>query len=102
MPGEVVVPTAMVNAGAVDHLRGKLPGFAAGGPVAPRQYQPRGTGGTASGGTVSRKLSADAEAIVAALEANTDAVLRQGPSLAHSLNSVSAAAASRGSYSTRR
>jgi hypothetical protein len=33
MPGEVVVPTAMVNAGAVDHLRGKLPGFAAGGLV---------------------------------------------------------------------
>ena len=31
--GEVVVPTHMVNAGAVDHLRGKLPGFAAGGLV---------------------------------------------------------------------
>lgn len=33
MPGEVVVPTNMVNSGAVDHLRGKLPGFAAGGQV---------------------------------------------------------------------
>jgi hypothetical protein len=33
MPGEVVVPTRMVNAGAVDHLRGQLPGFAAGGAV---------------------------------------------------------------------
>ncbi len=33
MPGEVVVPTSMVKAGAVDHLRGKLPGFAAGGLV---------------------------------------------------------------------
>jgi hypothetical protein len=33
MPGEVVVPTNMVRAGAVDHLRGKLPGFAAGGVV---------------------------------------------------------------------
>jgi hypothetical protein len=33
MPGEVVVPTAMVNAGAVDHLRGMLPGFAGGGLV---------------------------------------------------------------------
>jgi hypothetical protein len=33
MPGEVVVPTAMVQAGAVDHLRGRLPGFAAGGLV---------------------------------------------------------------------
>ena len=33
MPGEVVVPTHMVAAGAVDHLRGRLPGFAAGGAV---------------------------------------------------------------------
>lgn len=32
-PGEVVVPKGMVAAGAVDHLRGKLPGFAAGGLV---------------------------------------------------------------------
>jgi SLT domain-containing protein len=33
MPGEVVVPAHMVQAGAVDHLRGSLPGFAAGGYV---------------------------------------------------------------------
>ena len=33
MPGEVVVPVPMVNAGAVDHLRGRLPGFAGGGLV---------------------------------------------------------------------
>lgn len=33
MPGEVVVPTKMVQAGAVDHLRGKLPGFAGGGMI---------------------------------------------------------------------
>lgn len=33
MPGEVVVPSKMVSAGAVDHLRGALPGFAAGGIV---------------------------------------------------------------------
>ena len=32
-PGEVVVPKPMVSAGAVDHLRGRLPGFAAGGLV---------------------------------------------------------------------
>jgi hypothetical protein len=32
-PGEVVVPKAMVAGGAVDHLRGKLPGFASGGLV---------------------------------------------------------------------
>jgi hypothetical protein len=33
MPGEVVVPTRMVQAGAVDHLRGQLPGFASGGMI---------------------------------------------------------------------
>ena len=31
--GELIVPASMVAAGAVDHLRGRLPGFAAGGPV---------------------------------------------------------------------
>jgi len=98
MPGEVVVPTAMVRAGAVDHLRGRLPGFGGGGV----QVQPRRALGGGSGGTGGRRLSADAQAIVAALEANTEAVLGQGRSVAHSLNSVSAAAASRGSYSTRR
>ncbi len=34
MPGELVVPAHMVAGGAVDHLRGKLPGFASGGLVA--------------------------------------------------------------------
>lgn len=29
--GELIVPTPMVNAGEVDHLRGRIPGFAAGG-----------------------------------------------------------------------
>lgn len=33
MPGEVVVPEPLVRAGAVDHLRGILPGFAGGGLV---------------------------------------------------------------------
>ena len=33
MPGEVVVPTSMVKAGMVDHLRGRLPRFAGGGLV---------------------------------------------------------------------
>lgn len=33
MPGEVIVPTRMVAAGAVDHLRGKIPGFGEGGIV---------------------------------------------------------------------
>lgn len=33
MPGELVVPTKMVSSGAVDHLRGSIPGFASGGIV---------------------------------------------------------------------
>ena len=33
MPGELVVPEPMVSAGAADHLRGAIPGFAAGGYV---------------------------------------------------------------------
>ena len=33
MPGELVVPKQMVSSGAVDHLRGSIPGFAAGGIV---------------------------------------------------------------------
>lgn len=33
MPGELVVPTSIVSGGGVDHLRGSIPGFAAGGVV---------------------------------------------------------------------
>lgn len=52
MPGEVVVPTGMVNAGAVDHLRGKLPGFAAGG-LAGSTGSAKFTGLTGPGGVLS-------------------------------------------------
>lgn len=44
MPGEVIVPTHMVNAGAVDHLRGAIPGFAAGGVVGSFSGAPGATG----------------------------------------------------------
>lgn len=43
-PGEVVVPEDMVKSGAVDHLRGKLPGFAEGGEVSGPAIA-RGAGG---------------------------------------------------------
>lgn len=33
MPGELIVPAPMVAGGAVDHLRGRIPGFASGGVV---------------------------------------------------------------------
>jgi cell wall-associated NlpC family hydrolase len=42
--GEVVVPTPMVRAGAVDHLRGKIPGFAGGGIVGSFAGSPSGLG----------------------------------------------------------
>lgn len=71
MPGEVIVPTSMVNQGAVSHLRGKIPGYATGGMVgnAPlalgdwtqSQYQ----------GTVSALATATARAAVAALQASS-------------------------------
>lgn len=60
-PGELVVPKGMVAAGAVDHLRGKLPGFAAGGLVGlvPGTAQ-------AVGGESAAVLRAQADAIVQA------------------------------------
>ena len=43
--GEVIVPTRYVNAGEVDHLRGRIPGFAKGGKIDPHyQDGPRGLG----------------------------------------------------------
>lgn len=47
--GEVVVPTRLVNAGAVDHLRGMIPGFSRGGSVG--RYANGGTPGAGSTGT---------------------------------------------------
>ena len=44
MPGELVVPVPLVNSGAVDHLRGKIPGFGTGG------YVGQGTSGLAKFG----------------------------------------------------
>ncbi len=41
-PGEVVIPKGMVTAGAVDHLRGRLPGFTAGGIVPSYHGSPGG------------------------------------------------------------
>ena len=43
-PGEVVVPKWMVRSGIVDHLRGMIPGFAAGGQVGAWPWPHRGLG----------------------------------------------------------
>lgn len=74
MPGEVVVPTGMVNAGAVDHLRGRIPGLAAGGVVGAFHGGP---------GPLGRWLSTDMAAteriIEKATAAATAAALKAGP-----------------------
>lgn len=44
MPGELVVPQHLVSRGAVDHLRGKIPGFADGGVVGAYHGTPPGLG----------------------------------------------------------
>jgi hypothetical protein len=66
MPGEVLVPTAMVNAGAVDHLRGQIPGFAAGGVVGSYAGNVAGLGPWAQG-----ELNATVNAVAASTAAAT-------------------------------
>jgi len=89
MPGEVVVPTRMVKAGAVDHLRGSLPGFASGGQVsgpltAPfvsgmySSFQNRMTGAEVSAMRASLKI-AEAAAVAAAKAAASAGVSGAGP-----------------------
>lgn len=74
MPGELMVPTAMVNAGEVDHLRGRIPGFGAGGVVGAFHGGARGLG---------RWLSTDMAATTTIIEkataAATAAALKAGP-----------------------
>lgn len=75
MPGELVVPAAMVAGGAVDHLRGKLPGFAAGGLVGAVDFTAAQGGsfaastGTAFGNAVAAAFQKDAAAAAAAAAA---------------------------------
>lgn len=59
-PGEVVVPVSMVQGGAVDHLRGQLQGFAAGGFVTLERRA------GAYPGVVSRDVALDAQDLIAA------------------------------------
>src|SRR5262249_35898452 len=72
MPGEVVVPVPMVRAGAVDHLRGMLPGFASGGVVG--SYGPGAVSGLApwtareTNATVSAVARSTATALVAGIK----------------------------------
>ena len=74
MPGEVVVPTRMVQSGAVDHLRGSIPGFASGGVVG---HYGGGLGGLSP--WVRQEHAATVKAIENATAAATFAAIRQGP-----------------------
>lgn len=73
MPGEVVVPTRMVNAGAVDHLRGRIPGFSSGGVVGAYSGSAKGLGPWAAA-EVDKTLTALERAVAgvtaAAIKAN--------------------------------
>jgi hypothetical protein len=82
MPGEVVVPTAMVNAGAVDHLRGSIPGFAAGGLVS---YSGNAVSGVSSSVSTNypANVTIDSEALANAITAGTAISLPGGDLSAH-------------------
>ncbi|HEX7994939.1 MAG TPA: transglycosylase SLT domain-containing protein [Streptosporangiaceae bacterium] len=73
MPGELVVPTRMVQSGAVDHLRGSIPGFAGGGIVG--SYSDGVPGLT---GFIGRENKATIKAIENATAAAVFATLRAG------------------------
>jgi hypothetical protein len=68
MPGEVVVPAAMVKGGAVDHLRGKLPGFAAGGLVDAPPFV-GGTAGDTTGSWAGTWVQEEVASFIAAAKA---------------------------------
>jgi hypothetical protein len=70
MPGEVVVPVPMVRAGAVDHLRGQLPGFATGGVVG--SYGPGAVAG------LPRWIAGETNATVSAVARSTATALLAG------------------------
>ena len=74
MPGEVVVPTRMVQSGAVDHLRGSIPGFASGGVVG---HYGGGLGGMSP--WVRQEHAATVKAIENATASAVFAALRAGP-----------------------
>lgn len=69
--GELIVPTSMVSAGLVDHLRGSIPGFSGGGVVG----SPGWAGGpaTAKGGVVGAEAAWGQLAAAAFAQATLDA-----------------------------
>lgn len=95
MPGELVVPTNIVSSGAVDHLRGMIPGFGAGGVVAPINGAIN-TMGTAEAQFGSAAAVAFAQAAVAAARSAAAAIGTAGVSNASAVAALQSAAAKRG------
>jgi hypothetical protein len=85
MPGEVVVPAAMVSGGAVDHLRGMLPGFASGGLVGPYGVL-SGAGQDFMGSAMTRAAQAmetqAAQSMIADMQAKVAAVVAAAAAVA--------------------
>jgi hypothetical protein len=73
--GELVVPARMVSAGAVDHLRGRLPGFAAGGlaTLGRQSAALPAAAGSAAAGDIQSWMSQDVGAILTAIKAQLQA-----------------------------
>lgn len=63
-PGEVIVPVPLVRAGLVDHLRGRIPGFASGGVAGMVPYT-AGQAGSIIGGWAGADTSAMMAAMIA-------------------------------------
>jgi len=78
MPGELVVPTPIVSSGAVDHLRGKIPGFAQGGVVG--SYGPGSLAGL--GSWIGRENAATLRAVESATAMATLAGMRKAQATA--------------------
>jgi SLT domain-containing protein len=81
--GEVVVPKGMVAGGAVDHLRGKLPGFAAGGLVDAAPWS-GGQGSGAAGGWAGSWVQGEVAAFFTAARAAAAAAAAAGTPVAYS------------------
>jgi hypothetical protein len=95
-PGEVVVPKGMVAAGAVDHLKGKLPGFASGAFIGPGASLPGASAaqGLAAGSSTTflkDATNAGAPALMAKFLADTAAAVTAQQVAAAAIGATAAA-----------
>ena len=86
--GELIVPANMVRAGAVDHLRGVIPGFAGGGVVVSAHTPSAGAVESTLMGSVNKLAAAFAKAAQAAQAAAGSSVPAQGGGAARWKNQI--------------